>query len=164
MAWEGHTAGDQERMARGTKYIILAVSHGGMGYCFPSLCERSGGRKAKTLYQGVTLVFTHTRRIFLRAWFVCALLVCMASTTAWSDWDKTTVDLQRGLPEAPSRYHRPRAAHLYQWDKTEVDLGVPLPPQPTEEQGGSQRPATLPAPMPAPTTPPPQAPRPGGGR
>ena len=109
-------------------------------------------------------MFTHTRRIFLRAWFVCALLVCMASTTAWSDWDKTTVDLQRGLPEAPSRYHRPRAAHLYQWDKTEVDLGVPLPPQPTEEQRGSQRPATLPAPMPAPTTPPPQAPRPGGGR
>jgi hypothetical protein len=164
MAWEGHTAGDQERMARGTEYIILAVSHGGMGYCFPSLCERSGGRKAKTLYQGEMFVSTHTRSIFLGAWFVCALLVCIASTTAWSDWDKTNVDLQRGLPEAASRYHRPRAAHLYQWDKTEVDLGVPLPPPPTEEQQSPQRPATLPAPMPAPTTPPSQAPIPGRGR
>ena len=107
---------------------------------------------------------THLRSICLGAWLVCALLVCMASTTAWSDSDKTIVDLQRGLPEAPSRYHRPRAAHLYQYDKTEVDLAVPLPQQPAEEQRGSQRPATLPAPMPAPTTPPPQAPLPGGGR
>ena len=151
-------------MARGTEYIILAVLHSSMGYCFLSLRERSGGRKAKTLYQGEMLVSTHTRNICLGAWFVCALLVCITSTTAWSDWDKTNVDLQRGLPEAASRYHRPRAAHLYQYDKTEVDLAVPLPPQPAEEQRGSQRPATLPAPMPAPTTPPPQAPVPGGGR
>ena len=106
---------------------------------------------------------TRARRICLGAWCVCALLVCMASTTAWSDWDKTKVDLQRGLPEAPSLYHRPRAAHLYQYDKTEVDLAVPLPRQPAEAPSESQRPATLPAPMPAPTTPPSQAPL-GRGR
>jgi hypothetical protein len=164
MAWEGHTAGDQERMARGTEYIILAVSHGGMGYCFPSLCERSGRRKAKTLYLGEMLVSTHICSICLGAWFICALLVCMASSTAWSDSDKTIVDLQRGLPEAPSRYHRPRAAHLYQYDKTEVDLAVPLPPQPAEEQRGVQRPATLPAPVPPPTTPSPRALPPTEGR
>jgi len=108
-------------------------------------------------------VSTHTRNILLRTWFLCALLLCIASTTAWSDSDKTTVDLERGRPEAPSRYHRPRAAHLYQYDKTEVDMAVPLPQQPAEEQRGSQRPATLPAPMPAPTTPP-QAPPSEGGR
>jgi hypothetical protein len=108
-------------------------------------------------------VSTHPQGICLGAWLLCAWLVCIAST-AWSDSDKTIVDLERGRPEAPSRYHRPRAAHLYQYDKTEVDLAVPLPPQPAEEQRGSQRPATLPAPTPAPTTPPPQAPLPGGGR
>jgi hypothetical protein len=151
-------------MARGTEYITLAVSRDGMGYCFRSLWESLGVRKAKILYQGEMFVSTHTRSICLSAWFICALLVCMASTTAWSDSDKTIVDLQRGLPEAPSRYHRPRAAHLYQYDKTEVDLASPLPQQSTEEQRGSQRPATLPAPMPAPTTPPPQVPLPGGGR
>jgi hypothetical protein len=107
---------------------------------------------------------THPQGICLGAWFLCAWLVCIASTTAWSDSDKTIVDLERGRPEAPSRYHRPRSAHLYQYDKTEVDLAVPLPPQPAEEQRGSQRPATLPAPTPAPTTLPPQAPLPGGGR
>lgn len=149
-------------MAGDIEYITLAVSRGGMGYCFPALWESIGVRK--TLYQGEMVVSTHTRSICLGAWFICALLVCMASTTAWGDSDKTIVDLQRGLPEAPSRYHRPRAAHLYQYDKTEVDLAVPLAQQPAEEQRGSQRPATLPAPMPAPTTPPPQTPLPGGGR
>jgi hypothetical protein len=184
-------AGNRERMVRERASITLAVSRGGMGYCFtwrdcvgagrspfpatasaegrlmkggPSLWENIGAREAKTLDQGETLVSTHTRNICLGAWFICALLVCMASTTVWSDSDKTIVDLQRGLPEAPSRYHRPRAAHLYQYDKTEVDLAVPLPPQPAEEQRGSQRPATLPAPTPAPTTPPPPAPLPEGGR
>lgn len=88
----------------------------------------------------------------------------MASTNAWSDSDKTIVDLQRGLPEAPSRYHRPRAAHRYQYDKTEVDLAVPLTQQPPEEQRASQRPATLTTPAPAPTNTPPQTPLPGGGR
>ena len=109
-------------------------------------------------------MFTPIRNILLSACFLSILLVCIISTTAWSDWDKTNVDLQRGLPEAPSLYHRPRAAHLYQYDKTEVDLAVPLSQQPAEEQRGSQRPATLPAPLPAPTTPLPQAPLPGGGR
>ena len=109
-------------------------------------------------------MFTHARSICLSAWFVGVLLVCMASTVAWSDSDKTIVDLQRGQPEAPSRYHRPRAAHLYQYDKTEVDLAVPLPQQPAEAQRGSQRPATLTEPPPAPTTPAPQAPPPGGDR
>jgi hypothetical protein len=107
---------------------------------------------------------TPTRNISLSACFLCALLVCIASTTAWSDSDKTIVDLERGLPQAPSRYHRPRAAHLYQYDKTEVDLAIPLPQLPAEEQRGVQRPATLPAPMPAPITPPSQTPLPGGGR
>jgi len=151
-------------MPRGTAYITLAVSHSDMGYCFASLWKSIGGRQAKTLYQGEMFVSTRACSICLGAWCICALLVCMASTTAWSDSDKTIVDLQRGLPEASSRYHRPRAAHLYQWDKTEVDLGVPLPQQSTEEQRGSQRPATLPAPMPAPTPSPSQAPLPGGGR
>lgn len=104
---------------------------------------------------------THTRNSVCNAWFVCVLLVCMASTTVWSDSDKTIVDLERGLPEAPSRYHRPRAAHVYQYDKTEVDLAAPLPQQPAEAQRGSQRPATLPAPLSAPPPPPPP---PGGGR
>lgn len=107
---------------------------------------------------------THPQGLCLGAWFLCAWLVCIASTTAWSDSDKTIVDLERGRPEAASRYHRPRSAHLYQYDKTEVDLAVPLPPQPAEEQRGSQRPATLSAPTPAPTTLPPQAPLPEGGR
>jgi hypothetical protein len=156
-------AEDRERMAGSTEYITLAVSRRGMGYCFPSLSllERVGVREAKTMYPGETFVSTHTRNILLSAWFICALLVCMASTTAWSDSDKTTVDLERGLPEAPSRYHRPRAARLYQYDKTEVDLAVPLPQQPAEEQRGSQRPATLTTPMPAPTMPPSQAPHRG---
>jgi len=109
-------------------------------------------------------VSTHPQGIRLGAWFLCAWLVCIVSTIAWSDSDKTVVDLERGRPEAASRYHRPRAAHLYQYDKTEVDLAVPLPTQPAEEPRGSQRPAPLPAPMPAPTTPPPQAPLPEGGR
>ena len=86
----------------------------------------------------------------------CLVSLCLARVhclyPAWSDSDKTVVDLERGRPEAASRYHRPRAAHLYQYDKTEVDLAVPLPPQPAEGQRGSQRPATLP----------PQAPRPWG--
>ena len=195
-------------MARDIEYITLAVSHGGMGYCFPSLWERintvrhtlccqgssgfppprrgrarvgvqTGGaprlcssppsqpspaRGEGAQYQGEMFVSTHTCSLCFSAWFVCALLVCMASTTAWSDSDKTIVDLQRGLPEASSRYHRPRAAHLYHYDKTEVDLAVPLPQQPAEAQRGSQRPATLPTPMPAPNTPPPQAPLPEGGR
>ena len=88
----------------------------------------------------------------------------MASTIAWSDWDKTKVDLQRGLPEAPSRYYRPRAEHLYHYDKTEIDLALPIPRQPAEPPSDSQRPATLPVPVPALTTPPYQAPRPEGGR
>ena len=164
VAWESHTTEDRERMTRGTEYITLAVSRGGMGYCFVSLWERIGVRTAKALYQGAMFMSTHTRSICLGAWFICALLVCMVSTTAWSDSDKTIVDLQRGQPEAPSRYHRPRAAHLYQYDKTEVDLATPLPPQSAEEPRDVQRPATLPSPMSPPTTPSPQAPPPGGGR
>ena len=107
---------------------------------------------------------TPTRNIFLSAWFVCALLVCITSTTVWSDSDKTIVDLQRGLPDAPSRYHRPRAEQRYQYDKTEVDLAVPLTQQPPEEQRASQRPATPTPPAPAPANPPQQAPLPGGDR
>jgi hypothetical protein len=153
-------------MAGSTTYIPLAISYGSMGYCSTSPClwKRGVVRKAKTLCQGATFVSLRTRNLFLGAWFVCALLVCIASTTVWSDSDKTIVDLERGRPEAPSRYHRPRAAHLYQYDKTEVDLAVPLPQQPTEAQHNVQRPATLPAPISPPTTPSPQAPPPGGGR
>jgi hypothetical protein len=117
-------------------------------------------RETKALHQGELSVSIHSQGIRCGAWFLCAWLVCTTSTPVWSDTDKTIVDLERGRPEAASRYHRPRAAHLYQYDKTEVDLAVPLPPQSAEGQRGSQRPATLPAP----TTPPPQAPPPGGGR
>ena len=107
---------------------------------------------------------TPTRNTYLSGWFVCVLLVCIAATNAWSDTDKTDVDLERGRPEAASRYHRPRAAHLYQYDKTEVDLAVPLVQQPPEEPRASQRPGTLTPSAPAPTPPPPQAPLPGGER
>jgi hypothetical protein len=131
--------------------ILFALPH------FPSPLMGEGAQ-----YQGGMLVSTHLRCVFLRAWCTCAVLVCIASTTAWGDSDKTIVDLERGRPEAASRYHRPRAAHLYQYDKTEVDLAVPLPQQPAEEQGGAQRPATLPAPPP--TTPSPRALPPAGGR
>src|SRR5262252_9631427 len=110
------------------------------------------------------VVSTHARRSCLGAWCLCAVLVCMVATTAWSDSDKTTVDLQRGLPEAPSRYYRPRAAQLYQYDKTRVDLAVPLPRPPVEAPSESQRPATLPTPVPVLPTPPSQVPRPEGGR
>lgn len=153
-------------MAGSTEYISLAVSYGGMGYCFTSLSlwKRVVVREANALYQGEMFVSTHIRSIFLGAWFVCALFVCITSTTAWSDWDKTIVDLERGRPEAPSRYHRPRAAHLYQYDKTEVDLAMPLPQQPAEAQRGVQRPTTLPAPLSPPNTPSPQTPPAGGER
>ncbi len=71
-------------------------------------------------------MFPHTRNIFLSTWLVCVLYLCIASPIAWSDSDKTIVDLERGRPEASSRYHRPRAEQRYQYDKTEVDLAVPL--------------------------------------
>lgn len=93
-------------------------------------------------------------------WFVGVLLVCIAATHAWSDSDKTEVDLERGRPEAASLYHRPRAAHLYHYDKTVVDLAVPLAPQPPEEQRAPQRPGTLTPSAPAP----PPTPLPGSGR
>jgi hypothetical protein len=109
-------------------------------------------------------VFPHTRNIFLSTWLVCVLYLCIASPIAWSDSDKTLVDLERGRPEASSRYHRPRAEQRYQYDKTEVDLAVPLTQQPAEEQRASQRPATPTPPAPAPANPLQQAPRPGGDR
>jgi hypothetical protein len=110
------------------------------------------------------LVSIPLRRGSLYAWCSGLLLLCMAFTNAWSDTDKTTVDLERGQPEAASRYYRPRAVQQYQYDKTEVDLATPLTQQPGEAPRATQRPATLPPPLPAPATPPPQAPLPGGGR
>ena len=104
------------------------------------------------------------RNIFLSTWLVCVLYLCIASPSAWSDSDKTIVDLERGRPEAASRYHRPRAEHRYQYDKTEVDLAVPLTQPSAEEQRASQRPATPTPPAPAPANPPQQAPLPGGDR
>jgi len=109
-------------------------------------------------------VSTCTHGASLCGWLVCMLVLCIASTNAWSDTDKTILDLEHGRPEAASRYHRPRAAHLYQYDKTDVDLAVPLVQQSPVEQPASQRPGTLPTPTPAPTNTPPQAPLPGGGR
>jgi len=119
---------------------------------------------------------TSIRSTCLSGWFVCVLLVCIAVPNAWSDTDKTDVDLERGRPEAASRYHRPRAAHLYQYDKTVVDLAVPLA-QPSPEEGPEgpaptqsrqpralQRPGTLTPAAPAPTPPPPQAPPQSEGR
>jgi len=95
-------------------------------------------------------VFTRMCNILLGACFFYVVLVCLVPTTTWADFDKTIVDLQRGRPEAASRYYRPRAAQLYRWDKTEVDLGVPLPPPPVQEQRGSKYPSLLPGPVPAP--------------
>ena len=89
---------------------------------------------------------TPIRSTCLSSWFGGVLLVCCVATTAWSDTDKTVVDLERSRPEAASRYHRPRAAHLYHYDKTEVDLALPLAPQSPEEQRAPQRPGTLPPP------------------
>lgn len=100
----------------------------------------------------------------LSGWFGGVLLVCITATTAWGDTDKTAVDLERSRPEAASRYHRPRAAHLYHYDKTEVDLAVPLAQQSPEEQRAPQRPGTLPPPAPAPTDISPRGPLPDGGR
>src|SRR5215510_10166122 len=107
---------------------------------------------------------TPLRHTCRSVWFVCLLLVGLAATNVWSETDKTIVDLERGRPEAASRYHRPRAAHLYQYDKTEVDLATPLAQQPSEAQRAPQRPGTLIPAVPAPPTPPPQAPLPDGGR
>ena len=114
-------------------------------------------------------MFPHLRHICLSGCFGCILLLCIVAINAWSETDKTIVDLERGRPEAASRYHRPRAAHLYQYDKTEVDLATPLAQQPAEAQRAPQRPGTLtpavPAPpLPAPPPPPPQTPLPDGGR
>jgi len=109
-------------------------------------------------------MFPSPRNIFLSTWLVWVLCLCIASPYAWCDSDKTIVDLERGRPEAASRYHRPRAAHLYQYDKTEVDLAVPLPQQPAEEQRASQRPTTPTPPATAPANPSQQAPLPGGDR
>ena len=110
-------------------------------------------------------MFPPTRNIFLSTCLVCVLYLCITSTIAWSDSDKTNVDLERGRPEAASRYHRPRAAQLYQYDKTQVDLAVPLPQQPAEEQSTSQRPATPTPPVPTPANlPQQQEPLPGGDR
>jgi len=105
-----------------------------------------------------------TRNFFLSTCLVWVLYLCIASPNAWSDSDKTIVDLERGRPEASSRYHRPRAEHLYQYDKTTVDLAVPLTQQSAEEQRASQRPATPTPPAPAPANPPQQTPLPGGDR
>jgi hypothetical protein len=107
---------------------------------------------------------TPIRSMYLSGWFGGILLVCIAATTAWSNSDKTVVDLEHGRPEAASRYHRPRAAHLYHSDKTEVDLAAPLAPQSPEEQRAPQRPGTLPPPAPVPTNIPPRGPLPDGGR
>src|SRR5262249_13871785 len=100
-----------------------------MGYCNLVSLSRKG-REERTIHQGETFVFPPTRNIFLSTCLVCVLYLCITSPIAWSDSDKTNVDLERGRPEAASRYHRPRAAQLYQYDKTQVDLAVPLPQQP----------------------------------
>jgi len=85
-------------------------------------------------------------------WSGCAgiVLLSMLCTDVWSDSDKTTIDLERGLPEASSRYHRLRAEQRYQSDKTKIDLATPLTRIPTQEPSPSQRPATLITPTPAP--------------
>lgn len=97
-------------------------------------------------------------------WFWCigGLLVGLTTATAWGASDKTTVDLQHGESEAPSRYHRPRAAQLYRYDKTELDQATPLPQQPSTASSPGQRPATLTEPLPS--TKPAQEVAPGGGR
>ena len=103
---------------------------------------------------------THRRSTCLSGWLGCVFLLCIAMTNAWSDTDKSIVDLERARPEAASRYHRQRAAHLYQYDKTELDLAVPLAQQSPEEQRPAARPGTLIPPAPGPGTLPPTFPVP----
>ncbi len=107
---------------------------------------------------------TYIHSTCLSSWFGCVLLVCIATTNAWSDTDKTVVDLERSRPGAASRYHRPRAAHLYHYDKTEVDLAVPLAQQSPEEQRPAQHPGTLTPAAPVQTDISPRGPLPDGGR
>ena len=107
---------------------------------------------------------THLRSTCRRGWFGCVLVVCMAATNAWSDTDKTVVDVERSRPGAASGYHGPRAAHLYHYDKTEVDLALPVVPQSPEAQRPSQHPGTLPAALPVPPNLSPRGPLPDGGR
>jgi len=104
------------------------------------------------------------RTTVLRAWYTGLLLLCLLSLNAWSASDKTIVDLERGQPEAASRYHRPRAEHRYQYDKTETDLAAPLPPQTPEGQGEVQRAPSPTPPAPTPAKPPRETPLPDGGR
>jgi len=164
--WETHTADGREQITASTVRIILAIWRDDMAYCCISLplLQRIGVQGDSIVRRGETCMSTPIRSTCLSGWFVCVLLVCIAVPNAWSDTDKTVVDLERGRPEAASRYHRPRAAHLYHYDQTAVDLAVPLAQQPPEEPRASQRPGTLTPAAPAPTPPPPQAPLPGGER
>ena len=58
---------------------------------------------------------------------VISLCLCLCSQ-AWGDTDKTIVDLERGQPQAASRYNQPRGVQQYVYDETEVDLARPRRP------------------------------------
>ncbi|MGE3538109.1 MAG: hypothetical protein AB7N91_11830 [Candidatus Tectimicrobiota bacterium] len=91
---------------------------------------------------------------------LCLSSLCMTLTPppVWSASDKTVVDLDRGLPEAPARYRRPRGVQHYRSDKTEVDLAVPL------AQSTDGAPQTPPPAAATPGTLLPLTAPPGGGR
>ena len=56
---------------------------------------------------------TPIRSTCLSGWFVCVLLVCIAVPNAWSDTDKTDVDLERGLLRlVKTKNRQPRSVPL----------------------------------------------------
>ncbi len=103
-----------------------------------------------------------------KLWRCLALALFLSAATShpvWSDTDKTTVDLEKGRPSIPLRYHRPQGAQRYMYDKTEVDLAIPRPaPQPATESQETTQPIPRPVPATLPMTLPPETPLPGGGR
>ena len=115
-------------MARGTGYQLLqshaavwdaALPHsrGEDQYCLPIPTAPAGGRGDVGVYPR-----RHLAPALVSLCFALCALPLLPPGVALTE---AIVDLERGLPEAPSRTHRPRVAHLYQYDKTEVDLAVP---------------------------------------
>src|SRR5215813_12859913 len=94
-AWETHTAEDRKQTTESTVHPILAIVRAAMAYCCISLCRCQGlGVEGESIVrQEGTRMATHLRITCLSSWFVCVLLVCIAATNAWSDTDKTIVDL-----------------------------------------------------------------------
>jgi hypothetical protein len=93
------------------------------------------------------------RTAYLYSLLLWGAICCIPSPSAWGNTDKTIVDLERGQPEAASRYARPRGAILYHFDKTEMDLATPLSELPNGEDRKSPAAST---PWPSKVKPPPK--------